>query len=203
MSSKPQQGRSWTKIAAVVMAFFIALNVISYVWFPFLPWFEQREAGEQIVENQINAEQAVDEYRWFRSQWNDIQAQRAQIQNFYDQEEQFYEIYGKDPSNWSRQAERRHSRIQTQITGSQNQLEQMVAEYNARSQDATRSIFKCHLPYQVDERFAVTGPPGSGSPEQPQDEYINGSNANATPPEPSECDGLPAKVRTAAANGEA
>lgn len=198
MSDNQPQGRDWMKIIAVVLTFFIVLNVISFVWIPFFPWFQQRDAGEQIMETQIDAEKALENYRWFRQQWQDIQAQRAQIQNYYQQEQEFYEIYGKDPSNWSRQAETRHSRIQTRITGSQNQLEQMIADYNARSADATRSMFKCHLPFKVDERFVITGPPGSGSPEQPQDRYINGSNPNATPPKPSQCDGLPAQVRTAA-----
>ncbi|PYZ03051.1 hypothetical protein C8039_12690 [Halogeometricum sp. wsp3] len=41
--------------------------------------------------------------------------------------------------DWSREAEVRHGRIQERITGNQNMLESMVAEYNARSDDATRS----------------------------------------------------------------
>jgi len=190
--------RDWLKIGAAAMALFIVLNVISFVWFPFLPWTEQRQAGEEIVKDRIDAEQALENYRWFRSQHEDIKAQRAQIENYYEQEDQFHETHGDDPSNWSRSAETRHGRIHDRITGSQNALEQMVAEYNARSSDATRSMFKCHLPYKVDERFAVTGPPGSGSAEEPNDEYVEGADPNRTAPEPSECDGLPEEARSQA-----
>jgi len=186
--------RDWLKIAAIIMAAFVVLNIVSYVWFPFLPWFEQREAGKQIVKEQMDADKALENYRWFREQWHDIQAKRDQIQNNYDELERFYEIQGKDPDEWSRQAQVRHGRIQERITGNQQMLESMVAEYNARSDDATRAIWKCSLPYQVDNRFAIQGPPGSDAPEQPQDKYVDGTEAG-TVPKASQCDGLPKQVR--------
>lgn len=188
------QERSWMKIGAAIAVFFILLNIVSYVWFPFLPWTEQRQAGEEIVEQQMDAEKALENYRWFRSQYHDIEAQREQVENSYDELERFYEIQGKDPDDWSREAEVRHGRIQERITGNQNMLESMVAEYNARSDDATRSIFKCNLPYSVDDRFAITGPPGSDAPDQPQDEYVDGADPNKEPPKPEECDALPEEV---------
>lgn len=187
-------GREWVTIAALLMAFFIVLNVISYVWFPFLPWFEQRDAGEQIVREQIDAEKAIQNYEWFREQWNDIQAQRAQIENLRDRHERFHDTYGNDSSEWPRDVREDHDRIQTRITGNQNALEQMVAEYNARSDQAHREMFKCHLPYKVDNRFQITGPPGSGAPEQPQDEYVEGADPSKSPPGPEQCDGLPDDV---------
>lgn len=190
--------RNWAAIIAVLLAFFIVLNVISYVWFPFLPWTQERQAGQQVVEDQTNAEKAVQNYRWFRQQWNDIKAQRAQVENSYDEEEQFHETYGDDPDEWSRQAEERHGRIHERITGNKNMLEQMVADYNARSDDATREMFKCHLPYQVDERFAISGPPGSDAPEQPNDSYVESADPDKSPPEPENCDGLPDQAQAGA-----
>ena len=194
MSKTHTHGRNWTAIIAVVLAFFIVLNVISYVWFPFLPWFEQRDAGEKVVRNQMDAEKALENYRWFRQQWHDIQAQRAQVQNAYEEDEQFHETYGHDPDEWSRQAETRHGRIHERITGNENMLEQMVADYNARSADATRAVFKCHLPYQVDERFAITGPPGNDAPEQPNDKYVEGTDPDNEPPKAENCDALPTEA---------
>jgi len=191
-------GRNWAMIAAVVFAGFVVLNVISYVWFPFLPWFEQRDAGEQVVRQEIDAEDALEEYRWFRQQWNDIQAQREQVENYYDQEEQFHETWGENPENWSRSAQTRHGRIHDRITGSQNKLEQMVADYNARSQDATASMFKCNLPYQVDKRFAISGPPGSSDAPDPNDQFYANASANEQPPQAANCDGLPSAVKQGA-----
>jgi hypothetical protein len=188
-------GRNWTAIIAVVLAVFVAVNIISYVWMPFLPWFEQRQAGEKIIKQEMDAEQALQDYRWFRQQYHDIEAQRQQIQNYYDQEAQFHETWGDDPSSWTRSAQTRHGRIHDRITGSKNMLENMVAEYNAKSDDATSAIWKCSLPYQVDERFAIQGPPGSGAPETPSDQYVDGADPNQSPPKAEQCDGLPKEVR--------
>lgn len=191
-----KQERNWLGIIGAVFAFIVVLNIISYIWFPFLPWTEERDAGKQVVEDQVNAEKAVREYEWFRQTYQDIQAQRRQIENHYEAHRQFHKTYGNDTEDWSRQAETRHSRIHTRITGTKNSLEQLVADYNARSNMDNREMFKCHLPYQVDERFAISGPPGSGQPEQPQDKYLDEADSNKKPPKPEECDGLPDKVQS-------
>lgn len=191
----------WLKIFAIGMTFFITVNVISFVWFPFLPWFEQREAGEEIAEQEMNADQALQDYREFRVLYNDIQSQREQVQIAYDEEEQFHETYGDDPNNWSRTAETRHGRIHERITGNRNQLENLIAEYNALSQDATSAIFKCNLPYQVDDRFVIQGPPGSDAPDQPQDVDLDGEPVNGEVPPPEECDGLPDEIQQGASSG--
>lgn len=192
--SRSTTGRNWGAILGVVFAALLVLSAISYVWFPFLIWGEQRDAGEQIVRDQVDADVALDNYRWFRQQWFDIQAQREQVKNARDAEQQFHETYGDDPSEWSRTAETRHGRLHDRITGAENVLEEMTADYNARSADATRSMFKCHLPYKVDERFRITGPPGSGTAEQPQDQYVEGADPSQEPPKAQQCDGLPSQA---------
>jgi hypothetical protein len=193
--------RKWLYILGIVFALFVVINLVSYIWMPFLPWFEQRDAAEETIEQTYDAENAIDEYEWFRGQYNDIEAKRNQIDNNYDELERFYDTYG-DPRNesvnpnedWSRQTQERHSRIQQRITGNQQQLEQMVAEYNARSESANRAVFKCSLPYNVDERFAISGPPGSGDAEQPTDTGPDGEPIAGSPPPAEQCDGLPKRA---------
>lgn len=192
--SRNNDGRDWMAILAVLFALFIAINAISYFWFPFLPWFEQREAGQEILKEQNDAGKTLETYREFRQLYNDIEAQRNQIEIAYEAEEQFHETYGDDPEEWSREAEVRHGRIHERITGNRNMLERMVADYNAMSDDATQAAFKCHLPYKVDERFAIAGPPGSGEADQPQDVGPDGEAVNGEVPSAEECDGLPSKV---------
>lgn len=197
-----QQGNQnkWLVLVAVVLVAFLVLNIVSYVWMPFLPWMEERDAGEEAIEQTYDTEQAIQNYEWFRQQYNDIEAQRAIIENNYDELDRFYETYGEDPDEWSRSTKERHSRIQQRITGNQNMLESMVGDYNARSQQANNELFKCHLPYQVDERFAVRGPPGSGDADQPVDTDPDGNqiDTDASVPDPSQCDGLPDEIQQAA-----
>jgi len=196
-------GRGWRLLIVVVAVAFVVVNIVSFVWFPFLPWFEERDAGQEVVKQTYDAEQAIQNYEWFRQQYNDIQAQRATIENTYDELDRFYETWGEDPDEWSRTARERHSRIQQRITGNQNQLESLIGDYNARSQQANNELFKCHLPYQVDERFAIRGPPGSGDADEPRDVGPNGDpvNRDAEIPNPEQCDGLPDEVQQGATTG--
>lgn len=186
----------WLFIGVAVIAIFIALSVVSYFWLGPMIFTEQREAGAETVEQTYNAENAIQEYEWFREQYQDIEAQRSQIENTQDELKRFYDIHGKDPDEWSRIAAEDHSRIQQRLTGNQNQLESMVAEYNARSNSANRALFKCNLPYQVDDQFYITGPPGSEDAEQPQDVGIDGEQIDGEPAPAEECGGLPDNIET-------
>lgn len=182
------------KIFAVIIAFVIFINIVSFLWFPFLPWFEEREAGQETVEQTVDAENAIQTYEKFRRLYNEIDAQRNKVDNAYAAEEQFHETYGHNHSEWSREAETRHGRLHTRITAQQDQLENLVAEYNTMSQSANQEMFKCHLPYKVDERFAISGPPGSGEADQPVDTYPNGTPIEGEPPQAQQCDGLPSEA---------
>lgn len=195
--SQSDPARGWGGILLAVAVLFLVAHVVSFVWFPFLPWMEQREAGEKVVKDQIDAEKAVENYEWFRRQHAEIEAQRNQLQNAYEAHDTFHnQTWPDDGWRDHRDARETHSRLHTRITGSQDQLENLVSEYNARSDMAHRAMFKCHLPYKVDDRFGIQGPPGSGAPETPNDEYVDGANPNQTPPEPENCDGLPDKANS-------
>ena len=171
---------NWLKVVAVGIALMFIVPVIFNYWMAPMIFEQNRDAGEDIAEDQMQGEVALEEYRWFRTQWHDIQAQRAQTENYREEDEQFHETYGDDPSEWSRTAETRHGRIHERITGSENQVEQMVAEYNARSDDATRAIFQCGLPYNIDKKLYIAD--GSGV------EYTSEEAADMEAPEdPTEC----------------
>jgi len=189
-----QSERNWAAIFGIIAILLLVMAAVSYIWFPFLMWGEQRDAGQEVVESQMSAEEAIQTYREFRTLYAEIEAQRAQVENSYEAEEEFHETYGDDPSEWSRSAEVRHGRLHDRITGNQNHLENLVADYNSMASDATQSVFQCQLPYQVDERFAITGPPGSGDAEQPQDTTKDGEPIEGTIPPAEECDGLPSQA---------
>lgn len=185
--------RRWTKVAVGILVFFITINIVSYLFYPaFMPWFEQRDSGKEIIKDTYNSENAIEQYEEFRRMYHDIESKRSQIDNNYDELDRFYETYGEDPKNWSRTTKERHSRIQQRITGNQQILESMVAEYNAESDMANREVFKCSLPYKVDESFAIEGPPGSGEAEEPVDTGPDGNTVEGSPPE--QCDGLPDQI---------
>jgi len=167
-------------VALVVVLLFILPLVWSYFIAPTV--FEaNRESGQEIAEESLDADKALQDYRWFRTQWYDIKSAREQLDNYQAQEEQFHETYGDDPNEWSRTAETRHGRIHDRITGQRNQISSLVAEYNARQSDATRAIFQCGLPYSVDEKLFIADASGV--------EYTSQETRDMTPPEdPSQCE---------------
>lgn len=182
---------------AVIVVFVLLVNVISYFFYPaFLPWFEQRDSGKEITKDTYDAENAVEIYEEFRVLYNDIDAKRNHIENNYQSLERFYDTYGEDPDDWSRTTKERHNQIQQRITGNQQQLENLVSEYNTMSQTANQEVFKCHLPYKVDESFAISGPPGSGGADEPVDTDVNGDPIEGEPPQGQQCDGLPETIES-------
>lgn len=174
-----------------IIAFLVIFSLVSYFWLGPMIFTEQRDAGEDIVESTYDAENAVKTYEEFRTLHAEIEAQRNQVENSYDELDRFYNTYGEDPDEWDRTTKERHNRIQQRITGNQNQLENLVADYNAMSAQANNAIFKCNLPYQVDDQFYITGPPGSDSPDQPQDVGPDGEVIDSEPAPAEECNGLP------------
>lgn len=158
----------------------LLLGVVLEFWLAPGTFLQNKEAGENIRDESIQGDDAVREYRWFRQQWHDIQAHKNRIDNIEQEHRRFHQLHGNDTDDWSRQAYDRHEDIHMRLTGTRNQLETYIAEYNARSDDATRALFKCGLPYNVDEKLFISD--GTGV------EYTSQEAMNRTPPEdPSQC----------------
>lgn len=168
-----------------ILGVLILMSVVGHFWIAPYIFEQQRQSARDIADSTYDAENAIQEYEWFRTQYHDIQAQRKQINNTQEQEEQFHETYGDDPDDWSRSAEQRHNRLHTTIMGQKNHHDQLVAKYNARSEMANRALFKCGLPYEMDKKFWI-------GDARPDDKYLNGMKEEA-PKSAEECN-LPEKI---------
>lgn len=181
MSDKTWLQRNKAPVAIVVVLFFLV--ALPILWnYTIAPTVTEQNAdqGQEIADDTIDAEKALQDYREFRSKWYSIQEQHAQTQNYKDSEKQFHKTYGDDPSEWSRTAETRHGRIHSRIIGSQNQEEMLIAEYNAMQSDATTAIYQCGLPSRVDKKLFITDGTGVS--------YTSQEAQDKTPPkDPSEC----------------
>jgi hypothetical protein len=172
--------KHWLKVFGVALAALIIIPVIFNYWLAPTIFSENRDAGEQIAEDTLDSEKAVQDYRDFRRLWFDIKSAREQLDNYQQQEKQFHETYGDDPKEWSRTAETRHGRIHDRITGQRNQISNLVSEYNAKRSDATQAIFTCGLPYSIDESLYIADASGV--------EYTSQEAKSTTPPEsPEDC----------------
>lgn len=160
----------------------VAVSLVFHFWMAPTIFEQNRQAGEDIAEEEMDRESALREYRFFRQQWYDIQSAKEQLENYEQEEHRFHNQTWPD-GEWkdNRDARTRHSRMHDRIVGQENQIENLVAEYNARQSDATRAIFNCGLPWSIDEKLFITD--GTGV------EYTSQEAASKQPPEdPSECE---------------
>jgi len=129
-------------VISVVLMVLVVAPLVWTFWLAPTVFTENAEAGQDIAEDSIDSDKALQDYREFRTLWYDIQAQHEQTENYRADEKEFHETYGNDPSEWSRNAETRHGRIHDRITGSENQEASLISEYNAMQDDATTAIYQ-------------------------------------------------------------
>jgi len=167
-------------VISVVLMVLVVAPLVWTFWLAPTVFTENAEAGQDIAEDSIDSDKALQDYREFRTLWYDIQAQHEQTENYRADEKEFHETYGNDPSEWSRNAETRHGRIHDRITGSENQEASLISEYNAMQDDATTAIYQCGLPNRVDEKLFISDGAGVS--------YTSDEARDRTPPEnPEDC----------------
>ncbi len=97
----------------------------------------------RIVEKTIDADNVIGNYEWFKQIAEDLDAadKRVQIteQAFID----FKKDMGDTPrKEWSFEDKEQYGRLTTDLRGQKAHLEQMKADFRARSKMANRAIFK-------------------------------------------------------------
>jgi len=175
-----EQNFTLVVISVVLMVFVVAPLVWTF-WLAPTVFTNNAEAGQDIAEDSIDADKALQDYREFRSKWYAIQEQHEQTQNYKEEDERFHNVTWPD-GEWKehRDARTRHGRIHDRITGSQNQEEMLIAEYNAMQDDATTAIYQCGLPNRVDKKLFISDGAGVS--------YTSEEARDRTPPEsPEDC----------------
>ena len=110
----------------------------------------QIDSAGNIIDKTYDADSAIYNYEWFKTQYEDIQATERIINNTKDEMYIYKEMYG-NTSTWDWQTKQDYNALQKVCLGQQNYYEDLVAEYNARSKMANREIFKDKLPLHVDK----------------------------------------------------
>lgn len=103
-----------------------------------------------IIDQTYDAENAIYNYEWFKTQYEDIGATERIIRNTKTEMDAYKEMYG-DASAWDWQTKQDYNSLQGKYLGQQNFYEDLVAEYNARAKMANRNIFMDSLPLYVDK----------------------------------------------------
>jgi hypothetical protein len=103
-----------------------------------------------VVDKTLNADNAIYNYEWFKRQYgsyialgNNVKTSKENIVNFESK-------LPTDRTKWAREDKDEDSRLNSILTGQKQQLQDLIGEYNAKSQMANRTIFKTgDLPQQL------------------------------------------------------
>ena len=147
MNKKGQIG--WIILVAVCL---IVVSLVMTYWLAPHVFFEQVESSHEIIDKTYDADNAIQNYEWFKLQYEKIQAAERKIDNTYMQKDEYKETYG-DAKDWDWQTRQEYDRISATLLGQRNHYEDLVAEYNAKSKMANRNIFIDKLPYNVDKKM--------------------------------------------------
>lgn len=103
----------------------------------------------QVLDEVMQPQNIIQNYEWFELTYNDALALDRQIKGAKLQIGAFEESAG-DRSDWDRVDKTEHARLNAILQGLRQQRDSVIADYNARSNLLTRSIFKgTNLPYQL------------------------------------------------------
>lgn len=130
----------------------ICVGLAYHFWLAPKIFLTQVDSAHDIIDKTYDAQNAIYNYEWFKTQYEKIQATENQIDNTAMLKDEFKETYG-ETSTWDYTTKQDYSRLQTTLLGQKNHYENIVAEYNARSKMANRNIFKGKLPFSVDKKM--------------------------------------------------
>ncbi len=138
-----------------IAIFFAAIISVSIVWTFWLApaiFLAEVDSAHDIIDKTYDADNAIANYEWFKTQHEKIQAAEKQIDITFEATESFKNDYG-DPKEFDWQTRQEYDRIKANLTGQKLHYEDLVATYNARSEMANREIFKNKLPFNVDKKI--------------------------------------------------
>lgn len=139
-------GRTAFHAGSIAIAVVLGLTVVGGVGFWALNLAAQ---PARVLTKTFDADNMIYNYQWFKQQYQDIQAISTKA-DAADAAVAAFEASAGPRSAWTFEDKNRSAQLASISLGLKNQRATMVAEYNARSQMANRSIFKTgELPDQI------------------------------------------------------
>lgn len=139
-------------IGILVAIILIGGGLVFKFWLAPTIFLAQVDSAHEIIDKTYDADNALYNYEWFKSQYEKIDAAEKQIDNTHMEVDDYKDMYG-DPTEWDWQTKQDYSQLRTTFLGQKNHYESLVADYNARSKMANRNIFQNGLPFDVDKKI--------------------------------------------------
>jgi hypothetical protein len=137
---------TWIMIIAVVSAIGFLTKI---AFFPAHVANKGIDTAYGVVDKTLNADNAIYNYEWFKTQYESYNSINKKIENAKKAVSDFEKSAGSR-DKWTFEDKNEHARLSSIVTGLEAQNADIVAEYNAKSKMANRSLFKDkNLPEQL------------------------------------------------------
>lgn len=104
-----------------------------------------------VTSKTLNANNVIYNYEWFKDQYQAIESQRANLIITQDEYDLFINGLSADSNEWSKFQQQEEASLRNSLSASKKVLNQLIADYNAKSSMVNRSIFKEGLPDRLEE----------------------------------------------------
>lgn len=117
-------------------------------------------APGRIIERTVDPERVIQNYEWFRTQYQDIESFTQQIEIQGAARNRFLcEMRDVPRREWSDNDQYRYGQIDDRFNGLQAQRRRMIGEYNARTAMLNRNLFRgADVPASIPEPELVPTP---------------------------------------------
>ena len=131
-------------IIAIISGLTLGGIAIKVIFFPVNTANKLIQTAYDAQDKTLKADNAIYNYEWFKQQNEDIIALGNKITNASIALDTFKKDAG-DRTKWTFEDKTESSRLESLKLGLQNQLEQVIADYNARAKMANRNIFQNNI----------------------------------------------------------
>lgn len=128
-------------VILVLLGLIIGGFALKAIFFPVHVLTKTMETGYDVIDDTLNADNAIYNYEWFKQQKEDIDATGKKLNIANKSVASFKEMAG-DRSTWTFEDKNEQARLSAVAQGIDSQLQDMIATYNARSKMANRNIFQ-------------------------------------------------------------
>ena len=126
-------------IIALLIGGGIAVKII---FFPVNTLQKEIDIAYDAQDRVLDADNAIYNYEWFKQQLEDINAGKKKYDNASINFDNYVQMLGTNRDKWTFEDKTEYNRLNSVKLGIQNQIEDMIATYNARAKMATRNIFQ-------------------------------------------------------------
>lgn len=133
--------KTWAMIFGIVLLLTIAGIVVKVVFFPAHVADTAIDTAYGVVDQTLNANNALVNYEAFKDLYNGAKQQAANIKSAEQQIENLKATYG-DPKTWTKDIREEHAFLQQNLEGYKMQYQSIVKQYNSDSSKLNRNLFK-------------------------------------------------------------